>query len=399
MFLNTPVQTHSIRMRIALLADFPVHVIPEFAEQSPRGHYATWLPQLAEAFEAESNWEIHWLFVTRHSGPQKPFSWKGQTFHPLYIPGKLRALRLYRKDCAAIKERLDGLQPDLVHAWGNEDCYGLAATLSGYRSVLSVQGILSHYVQQVRMHPLVWVQAAYERFVLRRMKLITAESPWACEIVRRYAPDADIRRVEYGVPEVFYRASWKPDAAKPVAIFVGTPERRKGIQDALSAFADPRLNRAELWIVGDKEGTFARQLRNESAKNIRWLGRFPPPEIADLMSRAWCLVVPTRADTGPTVVKEARVLGLPVITTRCGGQRDYITEGENGFFVEPGDVSGLANRLNQLLSDFEMTSRLGMSHHAEHRALFRPEATASAFVALYREVLSPVGSRGERVSD
>src|SRR6185295_7068451 len=159
-------------------------------------------------------------------------------------------------------------------------------------------------------------------------------------------------------------------------IFIGTPDARKGIQDAVAAFADARLRAAELEVIGDLEGSFTRRLRESSPANVRWLGRLSPEETARRLARAWCLVLPTRADTSPNVVKEARVIGLPVVTTPHGGQSDYIEDGVNGFLVPAGDPGAIAARAAELFGDLGRTRRMGAANHEAHREFFQPQRTA-----------------------
>ena len=52
--------------------------------------------------------------------------------------------------------------------------------------------------------------------------------------------------------------------------------------------------------------------------------------------------MPTYSDTGPTVIKEARVVGLPIVTTTGAGAACYVKEGESGFVTAPGDRDALA---------------------------------------------------------
>jgi len=53
------------------------------------------------------------------------------------------------------------------------------------------------------------------------------------------------------------------------------------------------------------------------------------------MASVWCLVHASLIGTGSTVVKEARVAGLPVIlTTECGSKR-YIEESTSVFIISP----------------------------------------------------------------
>lgn len=373
-------------MRIAQLADFPVHLLPGLSEHRPRGHYPTWLAQLSEAWTNRADLDLHWITIVRHFKHPEPIRWRGQTFHLLHRPGKLRPLRLYLKDCRLIRAKLDELQPDLVHAWGTEDCYGLTAAKSGRRFLLSMQGLLVEYLRRGLNHPFELIQAAIEVFILKRCRDITVESTWGCDIVKQQAPHARVHQVEYGVDPLFYYLKWQPEPTKPVAIFVGTAGARKGIQDAVSAFSNPSLSNAELWILSDRDFPYAKKLQQVSAPNVRWLGRQSREETARLMSKSWCLVLPTRADTSPNVVKESRVIGLPVITTPNGGQRDYIKDGVNGWLVKPGDIAALTQRLVRTLGNLEETRRFGEAGQAEQREWFRPERTAGAFEAVYREI-------------
>jgi glycosyltransferase involved in cell wall biosynthesis len=382
----SPIPLKMDRMRVALLAAYPLHLVPGFEQEQPRGHYATWLPQLAERFAGEGEFDFHWVTVTRRVNHPAPVRWMGQTFHTVYVPEKMRSLRLYWRDLRLIQRLLDGLEPALLHAWGTEDCYGLAAIRSRRRFLLSMQGMLSVYVQRSRSPMLAHWHARIERYILARTRFATAESTWGCDLLKQQAPHAQVFPVEYGVQPVFYQTSWKPDPLKPVALFVGTVDHRKGAEDAIAAFGRPELQNAELWILGDRGKGLAKKLERRSSRNVQWLGRRDRAETAELMSRGWCLVLPTRADTSPNVVKEARVIGLPVITTRHGGQADYIVDAETGWLVEPGDIDALTGRLADVLGHFDQAQRLGACRHQEHRAWFRPENTAGGFLKIYRQL-------------
>lgn len=249
-----------------------------------------------------------------------------------------------------------------------------------------MQGILSYYVLKNRMHPRVYLQALIEYWVLHKAKCVTVESAWGRKVLLRRNSKADIHLVEYGVQNHFLDIPWQPDPDKPSAIFIGSIVPRKGIQDAVAAFRDPALAHAELWIAGSGEGPWVDKLRSEAPSNVKWLGRLSPDATADCLRRAWCMVLPTRADTSPNVVKEARVIGLPVISTPCGGQTTYIQPGENGFLVEPGDVTTLAKHLKELLSDLNRCKAMGENRHEEHRHTLSPLRTAEGFFALYQKL-------------
>ena len=127
---------------------------------------------------------------------------------------------------------------------------------------------------------------------------------------------------------MFFQTKWQPEKSKPFALFVGGISPRKGIQDLVEAFRDPKQSSSELLMIVGGEGVWSVNLQISALRNIRWLGRKKAEETAILMAQAWWLVLPTRADTILNVVKEARLVGLPVITTRSGGQAIYVRDGE-----------------------------------------------------------------------
>ena len=154
-------------------------------------------------------------------------------------------------------------------------------------------------------------------------------------------PFAKVCLVENGVQQVFFQTKWQPEKSKPFALFVGGISPRKGVQDLVEAFRDPKQSSSELLMIGGGEGGWSENIQKSAPPNICWLGRKTAEETAEYRSKAWCLVLPTRADTSPNVVKEARVVGLPVITTKRGGQASYVRDGEDGYFVDGEEVNEL----------------------------------------------------------
>ncbi len=375
-------------MRIAVLAAYPLHILPGFESLPAPGSHSTWLPQLAESWREQSEFQFEWITVSPGASRRRLIKCHSQNFHLLPSPKRLRTAQGFSHEIRAIQCALDELKPDLVHAWGTEHCYGLAAMRAGRPFLLSMQGILGYLVRHVQMHPRWFLQAYFEWRVLRKAKYLTVESRWGAEILHGLAPHAQVWEIEYGVNPLFHQVQWNPSPTRPIAIFVGATVKRKGLKDAVTAFNDPRLSNFELWVVGDANSRLGNELRKRSSAQVKWLGAQSAEATAQLMSVAWCLVLPTQGDTSPNVVKEARVIGLPVITTKYGGQRDYIDDGRDGFIVEPGRVNELVEKLNVVLSSLETTRSMGSYRHGEHRTVFHPENTSSSFLALYRELIN-----------
>jgi len=98
--------------------------------------------------------------------------------------------------------------------------------------------------------------------------------------------------------------------------------------------------------------------------------------------------LPTRADTGPTVAKEARVIGLPVVASPHGGHVQYLVQGKNGWVFglnEPDKWEQIIQKLLLPNTDF---NRLGGYHQIDDRALLSPQTTAASFIEIYHETLN-----------
>jgi glycosyltransferase involved in cell wall biosynthesis len=137
----------------------------------------------------------------------------------------------------------------------------------------------------------------------------------------------------------------------------------------------------ELRLAGDEE--MRREVEARGLKNVHCLGLLPWDAMQKELQGAWAFVLPTRGDTSPNSVKEARVIGLPVITTKHGGQSGYIMDRVNGRIVDPLDASHLAEALADVMSGIDRARSLGNGRHDEDRAYLRPERTAEGFAEIY----------------
>jgi len=70
------------------------------------------------------------------------------------------------------------------------------------------------------------------------------------------------------------------------------------------------------------------------------------------------IVIPSRMESIPQVIKEAFYLKVPIIATNVGGIPELITDNVNGILVPPNSPELLQNAINKLLLDDETSKRL-----------------------------------------
>lgn len=368
-------------MKILIAAGFPVHVLPGFENNGGCGHHATWLPPIAAALAAYADdHDIHWVAFAKERTEPQTLHFHGQTFH-LLPRGSLAVeiLTTFRRERAAIRRVVESVKPDLVHAWGTEQGYAMAAAECGRPWLLSMQGILQSICERAPQHFLLRWQSRSEKRVLAKARHITVESSWSEREIRRFAPGAGIHHLAYGIAEDWFDARRTPDKA-PVALFVGTLSKSKGVDTLLEAFADPRLAHVKLVLLGDGP------LRSDSSEQIRFMGHVERDHVRQWMQRAWLLVHPTRADACPNSVKEARVMGLPVVTTTEGGQTDWVIHGASGILHHPEDREALIHGVLELTKSLEENRKLGEMNREHCRNMANASQVVNRLVNYWKVV-------------
>ena len=116
----------------------------------------------------------------------------------------------------------------------------------------------------------------------------------------------------------------------------------------------------EIYGTGDKEQELREQIRrlNKDAQ-IRLMGRCE--DVPNAIKDASAFVLSSDFEGLPNALMEAMALGLPVISTDCGGggARALIEDGLDGWIVPCGDVQALANAMDACLSDPEEAKHRG----------------------------------------
>jgi glycosyltransferase involved in cell wall biosynthesis len=172
---------------------------------------------------------------------------------------------------------------------------------------------------------------------------------------------------------------------RPVVLFVGQFEERKGIDDLLAAFDRVTDPEAELRLIGN--GSLEEQIRQRvnGGSRVTIVGHVPQDELPGELSRATCLVLPsvtTRETNEPwgLVVNEAMHAGLPVVATDAVGAAvgGLVRDGENGYVVPERNPERLGDAIQRLLDDRDAAARMGRQARLD-AAEFNYDRMADAF--------------------
>ena len=138
-------------------------------------------------------------------------------------------------------------------------------------------------------------------------------------------------------------------------------------------------------IVGDGP------LRPSLVEQIRRLGVVDRVELArhtddvpGKLARSSFMVLTSDNEGTPNVVMEAMACGRAVVATAVGDVPRLIEDGVTGFVVRPGDDDALLNRMAALISDADLSMRMGRAARAAAERMFDLERLGVETLASYR---------------
>lgn len=369
------------RTKVAILSTFPAWKVDESIPAS-RAHYAVWLLPLYERFGQQDQWEIHWICSASSVAEPRYIQRNNQHFH--ILPQKSLTVGLftaYIRERLSVNKILKEIQPDIVHSWGTEYFYGLCGMdYKGAIWVHTVQGLLKAYMKRGEMSWFHKVHSIYEPGVLRSARHLTTESEWAADCVRETAPEARPLIWDYAVEDRFFTTK-RNLSDDPTCLYCGSSAEIKNLDTLIRVFSAPELSHVKLILAGPEH-------KESFPPNIVGLGRQPREKVAELLAETWCLVHPSKADTGPTTLKEARVMGVPVIaTTSCGAKR-YIEEGKSGYIVSPNDEQAYIRAILKITVDKATVLEFGRHKQAETRNLLSAETMYNGLIDIYSNLLA-----------
>jgi glycosyltransferase involved in cell wall biosynthesis len=172
-----------------------------------------------------------------------------------------------------------------------------------------------------------------------------------------------------------------------VLVSVGRLIEKKGYADLLHALGAVKNagGRFTCDIYGDgPEGPDLLRLRDrlELVDEVSFCGARDGDRIVAALAGADLFVLTPRVasdgdrDGIPNVLVEAMSTGLPVVTTTAGGVGELVDHDRNGVMTEPGDVSGVAQLIIELLGDADRRRRLGAAARATVERSYDVDAAA-----------------------
>lgn len=197
------------------------------------------------------------------------------------------------------------------------------------------------------------------RLLGRIDKIVVLSNSWYQYITKYVSPE----RVEIiGNPAVTLEegqaAGGQPDVQ---LLFVGDICKRKGVYDLIEAVKCLQHRHIKVNIYGDGDVEDLRKaIRKSNLEHMVFIrGWVAYSSIGNIYNGMDIFVLPSYMEGLPMSILEAMGKGIPVISTNIGGIPEIVLQGQNGFIIEPGDIKGLAEKLELLICNEKLRRSMG----------------------------------------
>jgi colanic acid/amylovoran biosynthesis glycosyltransferase len=145
---------------------------------------------------------------------------------------------------------------------------------------------------------------------------------------------------------------------------------KKGIDYGIKAVAMLKDEFRELQYIIIGDGIMRNELqglieKHQMQKNVKLLGWMVQDEVFKIMRKTNVFLAPSvTSRTGsqegiPVVLMEAMAHRLPVVATRHSGIPEIVIDGQNGFLADERDITGMADKIQYLIKNPEVSIRMG----------------------------------------
>lgn len=232
-----------------------------------------------------------------------------------------------------------------------------------------------------------------ERWALGRANIL-ALSDYTAAALRATAPACTPRLLPMPIDtDLFTPADAAPAAPSLRVGFVGRyqdPRKNIGLLIDAVALCRRRGLAATLHLVGSDDHASVGALARDRgiADAVELIGSRPPAYLADFYRSLDLFVIPSQQEGLCIAGLEAMACGCPVVSTRCGGPEEYISDGETGHLVGF-DAEALAAAITRVLSDRPHRARLVDKALRIVHSRYSPDAFAGIFWTAFDRTFPP----------
>ena len=224
---------------------------------------------------------------------------------------------------------------DVVHAWNLPSAF-IMKRIKSKKKILSVHGVYSKQVEMLHSKITSGIVSSQESQILDWADVLTTDSKAV-------------------------QSEYKKKLGKDFEYLPAPLDKTK-----FEKIPNVERNPKQIAYVGrdsfEKGTDILRKIESQINGTVKFCTDLPWDETMKILKASQMLVVPSRTESIPQVIKEAFYLKVPVIATNVGGIPELVVHQETGILVPPEDPEKLTIAINNLLDNEE--SRRNFANNA-----------------------------------
>ena len=215
----------------------------------------------------------------------------------------------------------------------------------------------------------------FNRIAFKMIDKVIPITPWELDILNKYIEDKEkITVIKNGMDGILFKKISNNNfrekyniKEKFLVLFFGRLNPTKGpemLAKAAIEITKKRKDIAFVWI-GPDEGK-AEEVKSliKNFNNMNYFGPIRGKEkVAEMYQASDVYVLPSYREGLPLTLFEAMASGLPIIASPVNGVPYEMKEGENGFFVNYGDIEKLKEKILYLLDNKKLRDEISKNNY------------------------------------
>jgi glycosyltransferase involved in cell wall biosynthesis len=377
-------------MKIAILATDSREHFRDYGAPTPQ--FNPGIDALMQGFSALPDVELHIISCSQQPMPSPEKLADNIWFHGLHVPKSGWLRTLYQGCIRATRRELKKIGPDIVHGYGTERECGISTALSGFPSVVSIQGNMAELARlfRARIGSYHWLTARLENFTLRRTAGVICNSVYTETLVWGRARNTWV--VHPALRLTFLEPA--PATPRPCALLnagVISPRKRQLELLDVAETLHQRGLKFEFQFIGRMENSdYARAFEKriqpmKAAGFARYLGKLPDAELIGCYDSVSGMIHFSAEEAYGLNVAEALARNLKFFGSRLGGIVDIAEGAPDAELFAKDDWPGLTTAIARWIGQ-GCPRPNGAA--AIMRERYHPQTVARRHVEIYREVLN-----------
>jgi L-malate glycosyltransferase len=259
-----------------------------------------------------------------------------------------------------IKTMIHKKSYDLVHAW-NIPSGIIMKNINAKKKILSIHGMYGEQVEAIHSTHIGKLGKIAEKNAIENADILTTDSKF---VQKTYYEKLGLKIEYLPAPlDVKKFINIPKSKLKNQIVFIGRDSHEKGI-DILKSI-ELSINSKVIYCT-----------------NTNWV------ETMKILQQSKLLIVPSRQESLPQVIKEAFYLKVPVIATNVGGISELVEHNQTGILVPSENPEKLKIAINDLLEDFELQKLLKENAYNFILEYFTWEKLLPKYIKFYNNLLN-----------